>query len=67
MNAKQLAEMFKAQDCARMLTRPRPAPPGSVRYPVWRCRLGPLRQILAVYNARRAQMVDLIGCHGLSH
>jgi hypothetical protein len=67
MTAKQLAEMVKAQDCARMLTgqeQPRQeafvTQSGDVDWDRY-------DNSWAVYNARHAQMVDLIGCHGLSH
>ena len=67
MNAKQLAEMFKAQDCARMLTgqeQPRQeafvTQSGDVDWDRY-------DKSWAVYNARHAQMVARIGCHGLSH
>ena len=67
MTAKQLAEMFKAQDRARMLTgqeQPRQeafvARSGDVDWDGY-------DKSWAAYNAHNAQMVAPIGFHGLSH
>jgi hypothetical protein len=67
MTAKQLAEIFKAQDRARMLTGQE-----QPRQEAFVTRYGDFDwdrydKSLAAHNARRAQMVVLIGFHGLSH
>jgi hypothetical protein len=67
MTAKQLAEIFKAQDRARMLTGQE-----QPRQEAFVTRYGDVDwdrydKSWAAYNARRAQMVVLIGFHGLSH